>query len=487
MGWKEVLNFLFIYSLFSGKKTITMSDNNNKPTYEIHYGNGLKQGIDEATAVTDLAELLKLSEEAAAGIIQRTGRILKSGLDERQAERYRSLLDEVGLQVKIREVRAPASGSAEESTQLMQAVSPPPVEPPPPAPPGDDGTAPATDGEPREHAVLFHGRGFEYFKIWIVNILLTILTLGIYSAWAKVRNKQYFYGNTEIDGNSFQYTAKPIQILKGRIIAFVLFLIYLGVTQLFPPAGPVFAILFLIFLPWIVIRSLAFNARNSVYRGVRFRFEGGVGGAVMAFIVWPILSAISFGLLLPFTWQRQAAYTIGNHAYGTTPLEFNADVGRYYGLLGKLMLTGFLVMLALLAVVAAGANGANEGEPGVLFSVIPMVLMVFMVAFYVVLYALVQANLGNLKFNHTHLGDIRFTSVLTLRGMAALYVVNTLAIVFTLGLMIPWAKVRTAAYRARCLTLTAPSLDGFVAAETEAVSALGEQVGEIFDMDIGAL
>ena len=35
----------------------------------------------------------------------------------------------------------------------------------------------------------FHGNGAEYFRIWIVNFLLTLLTLGVYSAWAKVRKK----------------------------------------------------------------------------------------------------------------------------------------------------------------------------------------------------------------------------------------------------------------------------------------------------------
>ena len=40
--------------------------------------------------------------------------------------------------------------------------------------------------------VQFNGRGGEFFGIWIVNILLSIITLGIYSAWAKVRTKRYF-------------------------------------------------------------------------------------------------------------------------------------------------------------------------------------------------------------------------------------------------------------------------------------------------------
>jgi len=74
----------------------------------------------------------------------------------------------------------------------------------------------------RETPVVFTGRAGEYFGIWIVNLLLSIVTLGIYSAWAKVRRKKYFYNNTLIDNVGFDYHASPIAILKGRIIAVVL-------------------------------------------------------------------------------------------------------------------------------------------------------------------------------------------------------------------------------------------------------------------------
>ena len=57
----------------------------------------------------------------------------------------------------------------------------------------------------------FNGSGKEYFGIWIVNILLSIITIGIYSAWAKVRNKRYFNGHTELDGHRFDYHASPIR------------------------------------------------------------------------------------------------------------------------------------------------------------------------------------------------------------------------------------------------------------------------------------
>ena len=58
----------------------------------------------------------------------------------------------------------------------------------------------------------FGGSGFEYFKIWIVNILLTILTLGLYYPWAKVRKNRYFYGNTSLDERNFEYHATGKQL-----------------------------------------------------------------------------------------------------------------------------------------------------------------------------------------------------------------------------------------------------------------------------------
>ena len=59
----------------------------------------------------------------------------------------------------------------------------------------------------------FTGTGGEYFRIWIVNLILSILTLGIYSAWAKVRTNRYFYGNTQVGNTGFEYHAKPLAIL----------------------------------------------------------------------------------------------------------------------------------------------------------------------------------------------------------------------------------------------------------------------------------
>ena len=91
----------------------------------------------------------------------------------------------------------------------------------------------------------FHGKSGEYFRIWIVNVVLSILTLGIYSAWAKVRNKRYFYSNTELDGSTFEYLANPIAILKGRLLALGVFAVYLVTVWFFPLSELVFVLAFI--------------------------------------------------------------------------------------------------------------------------------------------------------------------------------------------------------------------------------------------------
>ncbi|HET7062745.1 MAG TPA: DUF898 family protein, partial [Rudaea sp.] len=104
--------------------------------------------------------------------------------------------------------------------------APPSAEAPVPPPPA---SAPAATPAPApiEHQFEFRGAEREYFNIWIVNLALTILTLGIYSAWAKVRTERYFYANTRVAGTPFEYLARPLPILKGRIIAFTLFTSYI--------------------------------------------------------------------------------------------------------------------------------------------------------------------------------------------------------------------------------------------------------------------
>lgn len=111
----------------------------------------------------------------------------------------------------------------------------------------------------------FHGSGSEYFRIWIVNVLLTVLTLGIYSAWAKVRRQRYFLGNTDLDGSRFDYHGQPMAILKGRVLAVMAYLAFTVSGNISPVLALVMLTLLLmvltlgLFSPWARVRALRYQ------------------------------------------------------------------------------------------------------------------------------------------------------------------------------------------------------------------------------------
>ncbi|HKX64561.1 MAG TPA: DUF898 family protein, partial [Rhizomicrobium sp.] len=105
------------------------------------------------------------------------------------------------------------------------------------------------------HQMRFEGSGGEYFKIWIVNLALSIVTLGIFSAWAKVRSKRYFYGNTYIGEHSFDYHANPLRILLGRLVALCLLLGYTATIHFMPAATFVWYLVFAVAGPWLINAS----------------------------------------------------------------------------------------------------------------------------------------------------------------------------------------------------------------------------------------
>ena len=443
--------------------------------FEIYYREGLKQGVSKDDAIQKLAKLLKVSLEVAEKMIDATDRVVKSKLTKDEAVRYFAALSKAGLNVKIRQTAgqnvgneakpSPSPGTIQKSAPVEQV--------------GNYGHAVESQ---KAVQLQFSGKGFEYFKIWIVNIFLTILTLGIYSAWAKVRNKQYFYGNTLIDGSSFNYTAKPIAILKGRLIAVGLFVVYALINQFAPLVGFILLLILMAFLPWIIIRSLAFNARNSVFRNIRFNFNAKVGDAVKVFLLWPILIIPTLGLILPLIWYKQSQFMVNNSAYGTTAFEFHAKVKDFYKiffiLLGVVLLMG--VIMSVVG-VAMGLNPANPDSQQMMMTL----LIPFSTIIYLFMFAYLAAAMGNLYFNSTTLAKHGFTSAMQTSKIGWIYFSNTLAIAFSLGLLIPWANIRMARYRIHCLQLNVQnSLDDFIAAVEKHVSALGEEVGEVFDMDV---
>ncbi len=343
--------------------------------------------------------------------------------------------------------------------------------------------------------IAFTGNGSEYFRIWIVNLALTILTLGIYSAWAKVRRLQYFYRNTTLMGNSFDYHGDPVAILKGRIIGIVLLVAYNGAFAFSMWLGLLILLILLAVFPWLIQRSLCFRLHNSSYRGLRFRFMGSVKDAYEVFLVWPIASYLTLGGLMPLAHQRIKEYQHNHSQYGTAPFHFDAKVSDFYRIylkiLGLMFLVGLLIPFIVYGIHAAspgifdGFKSKNPEVIGKLLGIIFMLIMGFYLVFFLLVGPWFAARMQNLVWNHTALGVHAFTSHVRARDLFKIYLTNFIAIILTLGLFKPFADIRLARYRLTHMALNAQSsLDEFFAQEQQAVNALGEETANVFDVDI---
>ena len=330
------------------------------------------------------------------------------------------------------------------------------------------------DPSARSVPIEFLGAGSEYFRVWMVNLQLTILTLGIYSAWSKVRNKRYFYSNLHVDGHAFEYLADPITILKSRIVAFAALFIYLLAESLFPLVGLVLLAGLLAALPWLVCRALSFNHRMTSYRNVQFRFHGRYGEAFMISYVWPLLTLLTLGAMGPYSLRQTSRFVVNNSAYGTERLNFGAGYRDYA--------PAFFIPFALLIAAFFLLTPFWPLGGGILLRLPMFLALMFLAA------AAFNALTTNVYYNAIHLRDHRFNAHLKVSGLAAVYLTNYLLVIVTLGLYSAAAKVRLTRYIATHIDFTpAGELDDFDSAGKEDISALGEELGQAFDLDIGAV
>lgn len=385
------------------------------------------------------------------------------------------------------------------------------------------------------HRLQFTGSGSEYFRIWIVNILLTVCTLYIYSAWAKVRSRRYFYGNTVLDGSSFEYHAKGKQLLLGSLIGLGLVgLIAFG--EIISPALVVAGYVVLSLLaPWAICRSKAFNARMSSYRNVRFGFSGqawpfykylllfpliplfiaaAIGGAMyffsqglespmsldnggLAFALIPV-TLFSVYAMLPWLFGKINAYTINKSEFGTAPFSTSITAGKYARIYYK---AAFLSvgLFVLIAGVIFGVTyttkkmglldsiDVSEPDSAVVFIMMGM-MYTLMIPVFTLVKAYIQTRTRNYQFNNTILdGKFTLSSDVTIRKLWWLELTNLLMVLFSLGLAYPWAAVRKARFMVNHTQVTSShNADQFVSHIGNQVSAIGDGIGDAFDMDIAA-
>jgi uncharacterized membrane protein YjgN (DUF898 family) len=389
-------------------------------------------------------------------------------------------------------------------------------------PPIDD-----TTHGPRPLAIRFTGSGSEYFRIWIVNLLLSIVTLSLYHPWAKVRRLRYFYGNTLVDGHALDFHGNPLKMLRGYLLVGLMIACYSMAGRFSSGAAVVAFVILAAVSPALLRASMQFRLANTSLRGLRFRFSGSLAGAYRAllplFVPTMLLVFMNLGLtdpqhppswyfkalglvlllafvLAPLAWWNFKRYQHDHYGLGRWQTRLNLGPGSIYGLtfkvLGVMLLSAlavFVVAMIVAAVVAVSAGVASGFDKqalvrnGPLMSVVvglSAIAMYFFALIVPVPYSISRTQ--NLVWPATRCKELRFDSKLRFLPLTGLTVKNWLLMVLTLGLYYPFASV--ASYRMRVESVT-PQLSGdfdrLQAQAAAAGDASGDAAGDFFGFDIG--
>jgi len=371
--------------------------------------------------------------------------------------------------------------------------------------------------------IRFTGSGSEYFRIWIVNLLLSIVTLSLYHPWAKVRRLRYFYGNTLVDGHALDFHGQPLKMLRGYILVGVLVVCYSMAGRFSKGAAVVAVVIFAIVFPALLRAAMQFRLGNTSWRGLRFRFTGSLGGAYRAMLplfVPTLLFAImgmsmtdpihppswyfkAFGaimllavVLAPLVWWNFKRYQHDHYGLGQWQTRLTIGPGRMYGLVfkvvGVVLLSGLAVfVLAMVLGVAAGVIVGFDKEAfthnrGLAIAASVLAFLAFYLIALIVPLPYWMSRSQNLIWPNTRCDELRFDSQLKFVPLTRLTVKNWLLMVVTLGLYFPFASV--ASYRMRVESVTpqlSGDLDRLQAQAAVAGDASGDAAGDFFGIDIG--
>jgi uncharacterized membrane protein YjgN (DUF898 family) len=308
----------------------------------------------------------------------------------------------------------------------------------------------------------FHGTGGELFVLFLKNGFLTLITLGIYSAWGKAALYRFFFSNTEFAGHRFQFTGTGKEIFLGILKAFLLlgailagaFALSVVLTFVMPKAfaSAVFVTAIyggiILLSAYSLFASTRYRLSRARYRGLAFRLEGSPWEFTQSVILKVLFCILTLGLYSPVLLHHIKSRLFNQMRYGNLKFAWDAPIKEYW----VLCIKGYF-------------------------------LSIFTLGIY---YFFWKPQMYTFIRKHLTLGGQRFQGSFTPGQFAAQVFTNIFLAIVTLGFALPWILVRDVQFRLAHLALENPEiLEAAVKAEAQKGGATAESLAGIFDMDVG--
>ncbi len=351
-------------------------------------------------------------------------------------------------------------------------------------------------GPPPDRRLSFHGDGRTLLGIYIVNIFLTLVTLGIYYAWGKTRVRKYMLAQIEFERDRFAWHGTGKELLIGYLKVGALLLILSAASWLVrflwrgPFTEPVLTlsgyVVALVLVPIGMVGARRYRFSRISWRGIRFSFRGRAKQFMRIFIGGTLLSVITLGLYYPIFQNNVRRYLVGNTYFGTVPFGYEGhgrDLFRRFMLMVGLAVLTLAILWPILLMIAYGIGTASFSR----LRTFAAAVLVFMPVFLVlgVDWLWYAAWRQRYYWTHTSFSTARFRSSVTALRLISLTVTNLLLVVVTLGVALPWVLIRTIRFGFANVALEGPLDLDAIQQDAQAASATGEALGQF--LEIGAL
>ncbi len=294
------------------------------------------------------------------------------------------------------------------------------------------------------------------FAIWVVNTLLALVTLGVYTFWGKSRIRRYLWAQIELGGDRFAYHGTGLELFVGwlKALPVILVVVYAQVLvpliwehEMAPMLGIGITMVGMLGVwPLAVVGSYRYRLSRTSWRGIRFSFRGNTWEYVKIHLIGSLLWIVTLGFYTPYFNMRIRRYLFEHTWFGNTSMSFSGE-GR--DLMGK-----FLIALALK---------------------IPTLTI------YDYWY---EALREHYYWSKTRFGQGQFR--LTLQGgeLFKVRLTNLLLLIVTVGFAWPWTVIRSSKLYLENLHLDGEVDLDAITQQAQEVSATAEGFADFIDIDV---
>ncbi len=218
-----------------------------------------------------------------------------------------------------------------------------------------------TKGTAASGGVKFLGNARAYWRLLIRGALLLMVTLGIYRFWLATDVRRFLWANTEIAGETLEYTGSPLELLLGFLVAVAIlipvyagfFLAALDLGTMGKLSGVVAFVGLGVLGQYAVYRARRYRLTRTIFRGLRFHQSGSAWAYALRACLWWIASGLTLGLAYPFQLASLERYKMRNTFYGDLGGSFEGS-----GL--ALFLRGVPMWIAIVAPIAVTVGAFIE-------------------------------------------------------------------------------------------------------------------------------